>query len=64
MDCPKCGARTYVNQTFNKKYKVTRIRKCSNKKCNKSFKTVEMESTGWEYKAIVNKIKLLIKDVK
>jgi len=64
VECPSCGSRTYVSQTFDKRDKIFRVRKCSNKKCKRTFKTTEMESYGWQYKNIVKKIKELVRDVK
>ena len=64
MQCPRCKSKTYVKQTFDKRNKVIRYRKCTNKQCKFSFNTIEMEGYGWAYKAIIMKMKELVKDVK
>ena len=55
MICPKCGGKTYVTNSFEKKEFVARYRKC--KVCGNSFKTREMKDSDWVYKEIVKKIK-------
>ena len=62
MKCPKCKGKTYVTKTFFKDNKTIRYRKCS--ECKHTFQSTEMETSGWEYKNIVNKIKEILREVK
>jgi len=61
MKCPKCGARTQIKKTINKRFKTFRDRQC--KKCGFKFETVEMVATDWNYKAVVKNIKKILDDI-
>jgi len=62
MNCPNCGGKTYVTNSFDKKDFVVRYRRC--KRCNKTFKTREMKDSDWVYKEILKKLKKQLDEVK
>jgi ribosomal protein L37E len=62
MMCNKCGKKSYVTKTFFKKDFTIRYRQCS--KCGNKFKTKEQISYGWDDRAVLRKVKELVKDVK
>ena len=62
MKCPKCGAKTYVTKSIEKKSFVVRRRKCN--RCNRSFKTREMQDSDWMYKEILKDIKHQLDEIK
>jgi len=64
MNCPKCGSRSHITKTFDKRDKVIRNRRCNDKECKFKFTTTELISYGWEYRSIVKKVKELVRDVK
>jgi len=63
MECPKCGSKTYVSNSIDKKYFVKRYRVCTAKRCKFRFTTTEIPESDWRYKNIVLKIRDLVKDV-
>jgi len=60
MECPKCGGKTYVTNSIEKKEFVIRYRTC--RKCKKKFKTKEMTYDSWNYKSIVKDIKKMVEN--
>jgi len=61
MLCPKCGGKTYVTNSIEKKDFVMRYRKC--KKCKKTFKTKEMFSNEWIALQVLKSIKKQLNDM-
>jgi transcriptional regulator NrdR family protein len=59
MQCPKCGCKsTRVTKVFHKKDRTFRYRLCN--KCKEAIKTVEFVTDGFDYKAVVEKIRKLV----
>ena len=64
MECPRCGAKTYVTKSIAKRHFVKRYRVCSKKRCKWRFTTTELISSDWDYERILKKVYELVKDVK
>ena len=64
MKCPKCGAKSSVQNTIFKKDFTIRYRRCLNKNCKNRFKTMEQVATGWDYRSIVKQMKDMLREVK
>ena len=62
MRCPKCGGKSRVLNTTEKREFTTRYRECN--KCHKKFSSRETYSDGINYKGLLKKIKELVKEVK
>lgn len=62
MKCPKCGSKSRVLNTTYKREFTTRYRECH--KCKRKFTTRETLSDGLNYKAMLKKIKEMVKEVK
>ena len=62
MLCPKCGNKSKVLWVRFKKDFTIRSRECTN--CKHKFSTKEMESDGWDYKSVVDKMYNELREVK